>query len=188
MKTLVIDNYDSFTYNLVQILEELTGDHIPVCRNDQLPADLDYYERLVLSPGPGVPDQAGQLKAVIEQYADSKKILGVCLGHQAIGEVFGAKLRNLDRVYHGVATDMLVSDPEEVLFKGIGKRFQAGRYHSWVIDKATLPSDLEVTAVDEKGEIMALSHREYPVKGVQFHPESILSPSGRQLIQNFLHL
>ncbi len=184
-KILVIDNYDSFVYNLVHYLEELDC-KVVVRRNDQLHIDdVEDYDKILLSPGPGIPDEAGLLKPIIEKYAATKSILGVCLGMQAIGEVFGGTLLNLDDVYHGVATriDLFVDD--EYIFKGLNKELQVGRYHSWVVEK-NLPPVLQATSYDEKGEIMSLRHKEYDVRGVQFHPESVLTPDGKKMIQNWV--
>ncbi|QYA25547.1 aminodeoxychorismate/anthranilate synthase component II [Gramella sp. MT6] len=184
-KILVIDNYDSFVYNLVHYLEELDC-KVVVRRNDQLHIDdVEDYDKILLSPGPGIPDEAGLLKPIIEKYAATKSILGVCLGMQAIGEVFGGTLLNLDDVYHGVATriDLFVDD--EYIFKGLNKELQVGRYHSWVVEK-NLPPVLQATSYDEKGEIMSLRHKEYDVRGVQFHPESVLTPEGKKMIQNWV--
>tara|TARA_R110002073_G_scaffold57778_4_gene146666 strand:+ start:74187 stop:74753 length:567 start_codon:yes stop_codon:yes gene_type:complete len=185
-KVLVIDNYDSFTYNLVHYLEELNCD-VTVKRNDQLSlAEVDDFDKIVLSPGPGIPDEAGLLKAIIKEYAATKSILGVCLGQQAIGEVFGGTLNNLDEVYHGVATQVTITVDDESLFKGFDKNIEVGRYHSWVVDK-NLPPELEATSVDENGEIMSLRHKIYDVKGVQYHPESVLTPNGKKLLENWLN-
>ncbi|WP_108172957.1 anthranilate synthase component II [Christiangramia gaetbulicola] len=184
-KILVIDNYDSFVYNLVHYLEELDC-KVVVRRNDQLHIDdVEDYDKVLLSPGPGIPDEAGLLKPIIEKYSATKSILGVCLGMQAIGEVFGGTLRNLDDVYHGVATriDLFVDD--EYIFKGLNKELQVGRYHSWVVEK-NLPPALQATSYDEKGEVMSLRHKEYDVRGVQFHPESVLTPEGKKMIQNWV--
>lgn len=188
-KILVFDNYDSFTYNLVHLIEKISGQVVDVVRNDKITLDgIAKYDKIVLSPGPGLPDEAGILKPLIERYANSKQILGVCLGHQAIGEVFGATLLNLTKVYHGVATQINVVNKDEPLFRGMGNSFMAGRYHSWIIDKSSVPSSFEVTAVDENGQIMAISHKEFNIKGVQFHPESILTPLGEILLSNWLSL
>ena len=184
-KILVIDNYDSFVYNLVHYLEELDC-KVVVRRNDQLHIDdVEDYDKILLSPGPGIPDEAGLLKPIIEKYAATKSILGVCLGMQAIGEVFGGTLRNLDDVYHGVATriDLFVDD--EYIFKGLNKELKVGRYHSWVVER-NLPPVLQATSYDEKGEVMSLRHTEYDVRGVQFHPESVLTPEGKKMIQNWV--
>ena len=185
-KILVIDNYDSFTFNLVHYLEDLECD-VTVYRNDKFNLeDIQQYDKIVLSPGPGIPDEAGLLKAVIQQYAPTKSILGVCLGQQAIGEVFGGKIINLEEVYHGVNTDISVCVQNETLFNGMDKTIQVGRYHSWVVD-ANLPEVLEATSVDENGQIMSLRHKIFDVKGVQFHPESVLTPNGKQLLENWIN-
>ncbi len=184
---LVIDNYDSFTYNLVQYIRELAGSDVDVFRNDQIDIrDIEPYKVLFLSPGPGLPEDAGILKEIIKVYGPSKKMLGVCLGHQAIAEVYGAGLINLTRVFHGVATEIVTEDRHSVLFKGMPHPFMAGRYHSWIIDNSSMPEDLEVLARDGEGQIMALQHRKYSLFGVQFHPESVLTPEGKMLIRNFL--
>lgn len=186
MKILVIDNYDSFVYNLVHYLEELDCE-VTVKRNDKFDLEeVENYDKILLSPGPGIPDEAGLLKAVIVKYAASKPILGVCLGQQAIGEVFGGKLENLSHVFHGVATMATVISENEPLFQGIEKHFEIGRYHSWVVSKEEFPEDLEVTSVDENGQIMSLRHKVYDVCGVQFHPESVLTPMGKQIIKNWI--
>lgn len=186
-KILVFDNYDSFTYNLVHYLEKIIDAPVDVFRNDRIPLErINEYDKILLSPGPGLPDEAGILKQVIKEYAPYKSILGVCLGNQAIAEVFGGKLFNLDTVFHGVATNMRILDKEEMLFKGIPGEFKAGRYHSWMVLKEGLPECLKITVEDDNGQIMALSHREYDVKGVQFHPESILTEYGEQIIANWL--
>ncbi len=185
MKTVIIDNYDSFTFNLAHLIKEL-GVEVDVVRNDQfeLPA-LERYDKIVLSPGPGIPSEAGLLLDVIRTYAGQKPLLGVCLGHQAIGEVFGGKLENLAEVYHGIATDCehFSNDP---IFNGIPTHFEVGRYHSWVVSKEGLPDCLEVTAASPDGNIMALRHKDYPVHGIQFHPESVLTPLGRLIVKNWL--
>ena len=187
-KILIIDNYDSFTYNLVQYVEEIVGHEIDVYRNDKIEImEVEKYDYIILSPGPGLPKDAGIMPIVIEKYSPTKKILGVCLGHQAIAEAFGGSLQNLDKVYHGVATDMEVKKSDS-LFEGISKVFKAGRYHSWIVNKIGFPDSLEVTAVDDGGEVMALAHKKYKVKGVQFHPESILTPQGKRIISNFLNI
>ena len=185
-KILVIDNYDSFTYNLVHYLEDL-GCYVTVKRNDQLTLeDVKPFDKIVLSPGPGIPDEAGLLKNIIKEYASSKSILGVCLGQQAIGEVFGGKIINLDTVYHGVATKINIAVNDESLFDGLEKLIEVGRYHSWVVDE-NLPEELEATSFDENGQIMSLRHKIYDVKGVQFHPESVLTPDGKQMLKNWLN-
>ncbi len=188
-KVVILDNYDSFTYNLLHAIEKILGTKIDVVRNDQV--DLNFfesYDKIVLSPGPGLPDEAGILKAVIKKYAATKSILGVCLGNQAIGEVFGGELINLDKVYHGVATIIQVKDKDEKLFKGLPENFEGGRYHSWIVNKKNLPKCFKVTAEDESGQIMALTHESYDLRGVQFHPESVLTPEGEKIIKNWLEL
>ena len=186
MKIAVIDNYDSFTYNLVHYLEDLNAT-VTVFRNDELELEeLDSFDKILLSPGPGIPDEAGLLKPIIAQYAATKSILGVCLGQQAIGEVFGGNLINLEKVYHGVATTVNPTVTDESLFKDLPSEFEVGRYHSWVVNPADLPESLAVTAVDGDGQIMALRHKEFDVCGVQFHPESVLTPDGKQMMKNWL--
>lgn len=187
MKILVLDNYDSFTYNLVQYIDEILETKVDVFRNDAISLEaVAAYDTIILSPGPGLPKDAGIMPELLKTYAATKNIFGVCLGMQAIGEAFGAQLYNLDTVYHGVATNIQVLDPAERLFEQVPLTFEAGRYHSWAIDKAHVPSVLKVTAVDEFGEIMAISHEQYNVKAVQFHPESVMTPQGKQMIANFL--
>ena len=184
-KILVIDNYDSFTYNLVHYLEDLNCE-VTVYRNDEFDIDeIAVFDKILLSPGPGIPDEAGLLKAVIAQYASTKSILGVCLGQQAIGEVFGGTLSNLDKVYHGVATMVKTVVDDELLFEGLGNEFEVGRYHSWVVD-ANLPDVLEATSFDENGQVMSLRHRTFDVRGVQFHPESVLTPNGKKILENWV--
>ena len=184
-KIFVIDNYDSFTYNLVHYLEDL-GARVTVKRNDQFElSEIENYEYLLLSPGPGIPDEAGLLKAAIERYAASKKILGVCLGQQAIGEVFGAKLNNLNTVFHGVATPINISE-KDLLFDGLPDSFEVGRYHSWVV-KTPLPEDLVATSFDNNEQLMSLRHRSYSVRAVQFHPESILTMYGKKILENWVN-
>jgi anthranilate synthase component II len=194
MKILVFDNYDSFTYNLVHLVEKIMGEKVEVCRNDQITLDeVARYDKIILSPGPGIPSEAGLLLPVIKRFGSSKSILGVCLGHQAIAEAFGAGLINLSTVYHGVATRIRVLDRKPTdpkinpdLFGGLSEGFMAGRYHSWVVDPIGFPSALEVTAADDLGLIMALRHREFDVLGVQFHPESVLTPAGELIMRNWL--
>lgn len=187
MKVLVLDNYDSFTYNLVQYIQEILGQDIDVRRNDAISLDeVDAYELIVLSPGPGLPGEAGIMPELIRRYAPTKRILGVCLGHQAIGEAFGARLDNLSEVFHGIETPIQLTEVSDVLFEGLPREFTVGRYHSWVVSKDSIPDELLVTAVDDTGEVMAMRHRSYEVSGVQFHPESILTPLGRQMLENFL--
>ena len=184
-KIFVIDNYDSFTYNLVHYLEEL-GAEVMVKRNDQFDlSEPENYEYLLLSPGPGIPDEAGLLKETIKKYALTKKILGVCLGQQAIGEVFGASLINLDTVFHGVATPVEVSE-EDVLFQGLPKTFEVGRYHSWVV-KTPLPENLIATSFDENQQLMSFRHKSLPIRAVQFHPESILTLHGKKILENWIN-
>jgi len=187
MKILIIDNYDSFTYNLVHMVEDITGTYPAVFRNDEIAiAAIDQYDLIILSPGPGIPNEAGILKEVIKTYAGRKPIFGVCLGLQAITEVFGGSLENLDTVFHGVATTMKVIDNKAIVYKGIPAEFEAARYHSWIASKKDFPSDLKITAVDEFGEIMSLQHKEHNISAVQFHPESILTPLGEQMVRNFI--
>ena len=184
-KVFVIDNYDSFTYNLVHYLEELNCE-VTVKRNDQFDLDeVEAYPYLLLSPGPGIPDESGLLKQAIKRYAPTKKILGICLGQQAIGEVFGGSLLNLDQVYHGIATPVTII-LEDVLFKGLPKTLEVGRYHSWVV-ASPLPEVLEATSVDEQGQLMSLRHKTYDVRGVQYNPESILTPHGKKILENWIN-
>ena len=187
MKLIIIDNYDSFTYNLSHLVKELGAD-VTVVRNDQFEIeDLQPYDKIILSPGPGIPSEAGLLLDVIRSYAGKKPILGICLGHQAIGEVFGGRLENLTDVFHGVATEgtQLGNDP---IFEGLPKRIVMGRYHSWVVSKDNFPSCLEITAESDEGQVMALRHREYDIRGIQFHPESVLTPQGKDIIKNWIRL
>ena len=186
IKILVIDNYDSFVYNLVHYLEELDCE-VTVKRNDKFYLEeVENYDKILLSPGPGVPDEAGLLKEVIKKYAALKPIFGVCLGQQAIGEVFGGTLENLSKVFHGVATKAIIISENEPLFKGLEKEIEIGRYHSWVVSKENFPEVLEITSVDENGQIMSVRHKFYDVCGVQFHPESVLTPMGKQIIKNWV--
>jgi anthranilate synthase component 2 len=191
MKILVFDNYDSFTYNLVHLVEKILHQKVEVHRNDQIPMEkVKEYDKIILSPGPGIPEEAGSLLPLIKEYASSKCILGVCLGHQAIGQAFGGRLINLETVYHGVATPIKVvsreSGVDSQLFKGLPGEFEAGRYHSWIISDENFPEELEVTARDENNYIMALQHKSFDVQGVQFHPESILTPRGEDILRNWL--
>lgn len=204
MKILVFDNYDSFTYNLVHLVEKITHEKVDVYRNDQLPLEkVKDYHKIILSPGPGIPEEAGLLLPLIKEYASSKSILGVCLGHQAIGQAFGGKLINLSSVFHGVATPVRVVRRQtsnvkanEVsrltphvspnLFDGLPDELEVGRYHSWVVSKESFPGELEITAEDESGMIMGLQHKTYDVQGVQFHPESVLTPMGEAIMRNWL--
>ncbi len=192
LELLVFDNYDSFTYNLVHLVEKITHQKVVVFRNDEIALeDVAKYHKIILSPGPGIPEEAGLLLPLIHQYAPSKAILGVCLGHQAIGQSFGGKLTNLSKVYHGIATPIEVIPPttpetERALFKGLGNPLLVGRYHSWVVRHEDFPDELTITAQDELGHIMALEHKTYNVRGVQFHPESILTPDGETIVRNWL--
>ena len=182
MKIVVIDNYDSFVYNLVHYLEAFDCE-VTVFRNDQFELEmLENYDRILLSPGPGIPKEAGLLKDVIKTYAGKKPIFGVCLGQQAIGEVFGGKLINLEKVFHGVATKATIVQKEEPIFKDLETEIEIGRYHSWVVSKEGFPEVLEITSIDENGQIMSLRHKEFDICGVQFHPESVLTPKGKQII------
>lgn len=185
-KILVIDNYDSFTYNLVHYLEDLNCE-VTVYRNDEFELDeISHFDKILLSPGPGIPDEAGLLKAVILKYGPTKSIFGVCLGQQAIGEVYGGTLSNLDKVYHGVATKVKTVVTDEILFKGLEPEFEVGRYHSWVVN-TTLPDVLEATSFDENGQVMSLRHKTFDVRGVQFHPESVLTPTGKKMLENWVN-
>lgn len=186
MNIVIIDNYDSFTYNLSHQLKAL-GAQVDVVRNDAFQMSrLEPYDKIVLSPGPGIPEEAGLLNDVIRRYAGRKPILGVCLGHQAIAEVFGGRLENLRTVYHGLQTPTHIIN-HDYLFEHLPETFEAGRYHSWVVSRSGLPDSLEVTAISDDGHIMALRHRTYDVRGIQFHPESILTPEGTQILQNWLN-
>ncbi|MBN2520831.1 MAG: aminodeoxychorismate/anthranilate synthase component II [Bacteroidales bacterium] len=189
MKILVIDNYDSFTYNLVHYVEQLTSNQVDVFRNDQITVEeAAKYDKIILSPGPGIPDEAGITKEVIKQLGPTKSILGVCLGHQAIAEVYGAKLYNMPKVYHGVASTVILTNKIDYIYKDIPKIFEAGRYHSWMVSRDGFPeNDMFVTSIDENGEIMSISHRKYDVKGVQFHPESVLTEYGLKIIENWIN-
>jgi len=204
MKILVFDNYDSFTYNLVHLVEKITHEKVDVYRNDQIPMEkVKDYDKIILSPGPGIPEEAGLLLPLIKEYASSKSILGVCLGHQAIGQAFGGELINLSSVFHGVATPVRVGNGQSSmvnkgnspltihhsrlgLFDGLPETIEVGRYHSWVVSKENFPNELEITAEDETGMIMGLQHKTYDVQGVQFHPESVLTPMGEEIMRNWL--
>ncbi|MFY0592516.1 anthranilate synthase component II [Roseivirga sp.] len=188
MKILVLDNYDSFTYNLVHYLRALGyGDQMEIFRNDQISLDeVEAYDKVLLSPGPGIPKEAGIMNDLILKYGSTKSILGVCLGHQGIAEAYGAKLYNMGEVLHGVSSKVHVSKPNDRLFKNIPETYEICHYHSWNVDKEYLGEELEITAVDEQGEIMAISHKTYDVKGVQFHPESIMTEHGHKLLSNWL--
>jgi anthranilate synthase component II len=187
MKILVFDNYDSFTYNLVHLVEKILHIKVDVFRNDQIALErVKDYDKIILSPGPGIPTEAGLLLPLITAYAATKSILGVCLGHQAIGEAFGGTLTNLSDVYHGVATNCNILKTDAPLFNGIGKQLEIGRYHSWVVSKENFPSTLEITAEDDNGMIMGLQHKSLDIQGVQFHPESVLTPAGETIMRNWL--
>jgi anthranilate synthase component 2 len=186
MNILIFDNYDSFTYNLVHLVEAITHSKVDVYRNDEIALEkVKEYDKIILSPGPGVPSEAGLLLPLIKEYANSKSILGVCLGHQAIGEAFGGKLINLTSVFHGIATNCTIAT-EAPIFKGLPEQIQIGRYHSWVISEDDFPAELEITARDENNYIMALQHKNLGITGVQFHPESVLTPDGKKIIENWL--
>ena len=187
MNILILDNYDSFTYNLVHIVENITSKLPDVFRNDEISIEeIERYDAIILSPGPGIPDEAGILKSVIKEYAGKKPIFGVCLGLQAITEVFGGKIINLDDVFHGVATEMEVIKKDATIFKSIPTKFKAARYHSWIASNEGFPEVLAVTAIDEDKKIQAIEHKEYPISAVQFHPESILTEVGDQIVRNFI--
>ena len=185
MKTVIIDNYDSFTYNLAHLVKEL-GAEVDVLRNDKFELEeLEKYDKIILSPGPGIPEEAGLLLEVIRTYAGRKPILGVCLGEQAIGQAFGGKLTNLSEVFHGIQTNVKIKN-KDYIFDGLPTEIPVGRYHSWVVDADGFPEELVVTAISPEGQIMALKHREYDVHGIQFHPESVLTPDGKQIVGNWL--
>ena len=186
MKILVIDNYDSFTYNLVHTLKKFEGVTVEVRRNDELAeGEPDNYDKIVFSPGPGLPEEAGSMPSVIKKYAGKKPMLGVCLGHQAIGESFGGTLQNMNDVLHGIATPITVV-AKSYLFDNIPATFDAGRYHSWIVEKDSLPTVLEITSLDQEGRIMSFQHKEFDIQGVQFHPESILTPIGEKILENWV--
>ena len=193
MKILIFDNYDSFTYNLVHLVEKILHEKVEVFRNDEISLEeIKKFDRIILSPGPGIPSEAGLLLPLIKEYASSKPILGVCLGHQAIGEAFGGTLTNLSTVYHGVATKIKVSSQKSTgkndLFREVPEEIEVGRYHSWIVSDEDFPEDLEIIARDENGYIMALQHKKYDVQGVQFHPESVLTPEGEKIMRNWLNV
>jgi len=186
-KILILDNYDSFTYNLVQYVKELINAQVDVFRNDEITLkDIENYDRIIFSPGPGLPQNAGIMIEAIKQYASHKKMLGVCLGHQAIGLAFGSKLINLKKVYHGVKTPVNITDSSDLIFNNIAPVTKVGRYHSWVIEPDSLSPDLKVSAITDDGQIMAVKHKNYNIWGLQFHPESIMTNEGKQMIKNFL--
>ncbi len=187
MKILVLDNYDSFTYNLVHAIHKFTKSEAAVYRNDEITLEeVGVYDKILLSPGPGIPDEANILKPLIQHYAPTKSILGVCLGQQAIGEVFGCQLLNTKQVYHGISTQATILVDDEILFKGLPKNIEVGRYHSWIVDSKDFSNELEVTALGPENEIMALRHKTFDVRGVQFHPESVLTPLGEKMIENWV--
>ncbi len=188
-KILIIDNYDSFTFNLVHAVYEILDQEVDVKRNDALTLEeVENYDYLIFSPGPGIPDEAGLMKKIIEKYLNKKKMLGVCLGHQAIYEVMGGSIVNLEKVFHGIQTNMNLTEKRSVIFDGLTNPFKGGRYHSWVGNLEDIPAHLEVTCVDDEGQIMGFQHTSLPVFGVQFHPESILTPDGNTILKNFLSL
>lgn len=185
-KILVFDNYDSFTYNLVQMIEKITSEKVDVFRNDEISLEeIEKYDKIILSPGPGIPEEAGILLDLIKKYAPTKSILGVCLGQQAIAEAFGGSLINLTEIYHGVATEA-IQISEHKLFNDLPQTLEVGRYHSWAVNPENFPDELEITSTDSKGMIMSLKHKTYDVHGVQYHPESILTPDGKKILENFL--
>ncbi len=187
MKILVLDNYDSFTYNLVYILREL-HDRVEVFRNDKITLEaVADYDKILLSPGPGIPSEAGIMQELIREYAPTKSILGICLGHQGIGEAFGGTLENMTDVLHGIGDLNLVVDSNERLFKGLPPEFTVGRYHSWTVVPESIPDTMTITATDEQGRVMGLTHRKYDVRGLQFHPESVLTEYGKEMMQNWLN-
>ncbi|WP_185856471.1 anthranilate synthase component II [Blattabacterium cuenoti] len=189
-KILIVDNYDSFTYNLVHLVKQLTKNPVQVFRNNEIKlSDVEKYKKIILSPGPGIPDESHILKPLIKRFSSTKSILGVCLGQQAIGEVFGATLLNTKKVYHGITSSINIVDPLEILFQKLPRKIKVGRYHSWIISSHNFPDDiLKITATGNQGEIMALRHKFYDVRGVQFHPESILTPYGEKIIENWLNI
>ena len=187
MKILILDNYDSFTYNLVHMVDDITGEYPAVFRNDEISIEaINAYDLIILSPGPGIPDEAGILKETIKTYAGKKPIFGVCLGLQAITEVFGGRLENMDEVFHGVATTMSITDKDAIIYKDLPNNFEAARYHSWIASKKDFPEELQITSVDEFGDIMSLQHKKHNISAVQFHPESILTPLGEKMVRNFI--
>lgn len=192
MKILIIDNYDSFTYNLVHLVEKILHQKVFVYRNDKISLEeINEYDKIILSPGPGIPEEAGILLPIIKEFGSKKSILGVCLGHQAIAQAFGGELTNLSSVYHGVATKIIVKNYEPKkqndVFKSLPVEIEAGRYHSWIVNKEKLPKDLQITAEDENGYIMAIQHKIFDVQGVQFHPESVLTPTGEKIMRNWFY-
>lgn len=189
MKILLLDNYDSFTFNLFQLVGEVGGVAPDVVRNDKIRlVDVEKYDKILLSPGPGIPSEAGIMPELVKEFAARKSILGVCLGHQCIGEAFGARLENMKRVCHGLGIETIVEDENEKLFRGLPKTFESGRYHSWMISNEGFPACLQITATDTDGRIMAVSHKNLDVRGIQFHPESVLTPEGAQIMRNWLEI
>ena len=187
MKVLVFDNYDSFTYNLVQMIEQILGEKVDVFRNDKISLEeIEKYDKIILSPGPGIPEEAGILLDLIKKYAPTKSIFGVCLGQQAIAEAFGGNLINLKEIYHGVATEANQIKEHQIL-KNLPETLEVGRYHSWAVNPEDFPEDLEITSIDKDGMIMSLKHKNYDLHAVQYHPESILTPKGKQILENFLN-
>ncbi len=187
MKILVLDNYDSFTYNLVHILRQITGNTVQVARNDEISLEeISVYDKILLSPGPGIPDEAGIMKTLIKKYASSKSILGVCLGMQGIAEVFNSKIYNMHKVYHGIESEISIVKPDDTLFMNLPDTLPVGRYHSWAVEPDSLLDELEVTAVDKYGIPMAIRHHDFDVKGVQFHPESVMTPHGKKMLMNWM--
>jgi anthranilate synthase component 2 len=188
-KIIVIDNYDSFTYNLVHLIEKQTGDYPDVYRNDEIPvSEIEKYSKILISPGPGIPSESGICIEAIQKYGSRKSILGICLGHQAVCEAFGGKILNLSTVYHGIASPVKIKDSHDPLFRNIPPIIMAGRYHSWVISKKHLPACFKITCEDENGIIMGISHESYDVKGLQFHPESVLTEHGYEIIKNWIEI
>ena len=188
MKILLLDNYDSFTYNLLHVVKELGATDVEVVRNDQIELDeVDRFDKIILSPGPGIPEEAGLLLPIIKRYAPTKSILGVCLGHQAIAESFGASLQQLPHPKHGHESPLTIVDPTDILYHGLTYPVQVGRYHSWIVNPHTLPSCLRISALDEEGHIMSFYHTSLPIRGVQYHPESIITRQGRQMINNWIN-
>lgn len=184
---MLLDNYDSFTFNLFQLVGEVGGTMPDVFRNDKItPEEAEKYDKILLSPGPGLPSEAGIMPELVRRFAPTKSILGVCLGHQCIAENFGARLENMSRVCHGFGLETIVTAEDELLFRGVDAPFQSGRYHSWMVANENFPDCLEITATDAQGRIMALRHREFDVRGVQFHPESVLTPEGAKIVRNWL--
>lgn len=187
MKILILDNYDSFTYNIAQYIEDITGQAVDVFRNDEIQlSEVEAYDKIILSPGPGVPNEAGLLKTIIKTYAPAKSILGICLGLQAMVEVYGGEIKNLNKVFHGVSSSILIQHPDNRLYLDVPSQFEAGRYHSWIVNKDNLPDCFHISSTDEEGQIMSVFHKTYDLRGVQFHPESILTPYGKKMLKNWV--